>query len=394
MAKDIISVSQLTGAIKTALETSFGTIRVQGEISNFNAHSSGHRYFTLKDEGAQISCTMWRSRQLNFMPSNGMKVIVSGHITVYPPRGNYQIECDSLTPVGLGDLYLAYEELKRKLEESGYFDPSRKKNIPRFPLKIGVATSPTGAAVKDIISTIGRRNPLCEIYFRPTKVQGDGSSADIVKAIQDLDSADTDVIIIGRGGGSIEDLWAFNEESTANAIFKCNKPIISAVGHETDFTIADYIADLRAATPTAAAEIVTSVTIENLLDFIDSSCDDMTSSVTNIMENYKTSVNNFTGSYAFRRIYDRITMFSQLTDDLQNRASKSMHYQLRHLLQKIDSLHSECKLLNPDAPLKKGFALLKRKGKVLGKYDPLNVFDSIEIIRETEKAKAYITDID
>ncbi|MES2766690.1 MAG: exodeoxyribonuclease VII large subunit, partial [Bacteroidota bacterium] len=252
-----ISVTQLTRTIRGILEETFEGIRVSGEISNFKHHSSGHRYFTLKDEGAQIGCTMWRTRSLGFVPADGMKVVVFGNISVYPPQGKYQIDCITMMPLGKGDLHLAFELLKEKLARAGYFDPSRKRPLPLFPLKIGVITSPTGAAVRDILSTLERRMPACEIYFRPALVQGDGAAEDIAEAIYQLNNLDCDVIIAGRGGGSLEDLWAFNTEIVARAIFESRVPFVSAVGHETDFTIADFVADIRAATPTAAAELVT-----------------------------------------------------------------------------------------------------------------------------------------
>jgi len=197
----IVTVSELSSAISSLLAEGIGFVSVQGEISNFKSHSSGHKYFTLKDEHAQISCTVWRSRRLNFLPEDGMKVIVTGELTVYPPQGKYQIECSSIKQVGQGELYLAFEMLKKKLEAKGMFETARKRAIPELPLTIGISTSPTGAAIQDMLSTINRRMPVCTIYFRPTLVQGEGSAEDIAQAIDDLNSYSPDVIIIGRGGG-------------------------------------------------------------------------------------------------------------------------------------------------------------------------------------------------
>ncbi|MFP4529362.1 MAG: exodeoxyribonuclease VII large subunit, partial [Candidatus Kapaibacterium sp.] len=290
MEEKIISVSQLTQAIKSVLEEGFGDVTVSGEISNFKAHSSGHRYFTLKDEGAAISCVMWRGRNLTFAPTDGMKVVARGRLSVYPPRGNYQLDCFSLSPQGQGDLFLAFEALKKKLGEAGYFAPERKRALPALPMKIGVATSPTGAAVRDIMSTIERRFPAANIYFRPAIVQGDEAGPDVALSIRELAATNADIIIIGRGGGSLEDLWAFNTEIVADAIFKCPVPVISAVGHETDFTIADFTADVRAATPTAAAELATPTPAAELIRGIAQYQQLMTSNISNKIALHKDAV--------------------------------------------------------------------------------------------------------
>ena len=255
-APPIPTVSEFTRRVAGMLEAEFGDITVQGEISGWNRASSGHTYFTLKDEGAVLGAVLWRSRTLEHQIRDGMKVVARGRITLYPPRGQYQLDCTSLVPLGLGDLQIALERLKAKLLAEGLFDPTRKKRLPEFPRKIGVVTSRTGAAVRDIITTLSRRMPLLQVVLRPALVQGAGSAEDIALAIKQLNEFDDiDLLIVGRGGGSIEDLWAFNEEVVARAIAASRIPIISAVGHEIDFTIADFVADLRAATPTAAAEI-------------------------------------------------------------------------------------------------------------------------------------------
>ena len=230
---------------------------LKGEISNFKAHSRGHYYFTLKDDGSRINAIMFASstKKIKFIPSDGMKVLVTGKISVFEANGGYQIYVNDMLEDGVGNLYIAFEQLKKKLEEEGLFDPSIKKKIPKIPRKIGVVTAPTGAAIKDIISTIKRRWPLAEIYLFPTLVQGEDAKEDIVRQIKNSANYDLDTLIVGRGGGSIEDLWAFNEEIVARAIYECQTPVISAVGHEIDFTIADFVADLRAPTPTGAAEM-------------------------------------------------------------------------------------------------------------------------------------------
>ena len=255
-----MTVSELNSYIKNVFDNDrfLSALTVRGEISNFTYHKSGHLYFSLKDEGGQVKAIMFRSSaaSLKFMPENGMKVIVRCSVSVYTQSGSYQLYVSSMQPDGIGALYLAYEQLKSKLESEGLFDESHKKSIPVFPERIGVITSPTGAAVRDIINVTGRRYPVGKIYLYPSLVQGEGAEANLIQALDYFnDSNLVDVIIIGRGGGSIEDLWAFNGEALARKIFEVDIPIISAVGHETDFTICDFVADLRAPTPSAAAEI-------------------------------------------------------------------------------------------------------------------------------------------
>ena len=253
------TITALNKAIKNMFDEKkeLNNIHLKGEISNFKHHSRGHLYFTLKDENSQLSAIMFASstKNLKFEPSDGMKVLVSGRVSVYEMGGTYQIYVEEMIEDGLGNLYLEFEKLKKKLEAEGLFKKEYKKEIPKFPSKIGIITAPTGAAIKDILSTIKRRFPIVETILFPTLVQGVDAKDDIVKNIELANTYDLDVIILGRGGGSIEDLWAFNEECVARAIFKSHIPIISGVGHEVDFTISDFVADIRAATPTGAAEI-------------------------------------------------------------------------------------------------------------------------------------------
>jgi exodeoxyribonuclease VII large subunit len=257
----ILTVSQLTHAIKLSLESTFPYICLQGEVSNTTLHSSGHFYFTLKDAGAQIYAVMFKQHAISLktLPKEGAQVIVKGEINVFPPSGKYQILVRELKPVGLGELLLKLEELKIKLHRLGWFRTDRKRPLPKLPKRIGVVTSPTGAAIQDMLNVLTRRFKGFHLILNPVKVQGEGAALEIAKAIEQFNLHDlVDVIIIGRGGGSIEDLWAFNEEIVAKAIFESRLPIISAVGHETDHCIADYVADVRAPTPSAAAEIVIS----------------------------------------------------------------------------------------------------------------------------------------
>lgn len=267
--RPIYTVSQLTEEIKTLLERNFEYLWVEGEISNLRLPSSGHLYFTLKDESAQVRGVMFRlqTRLLKFEPADGLQVICYGRLSVYEPRGEYQIVVDYMEPKGLGALQLAFEQLKEKLSREGLFDPAHKKPLPHLPQKIGLVTSPTGAAIRDILQIIDRRFTNVHILLYPVRVQGAGAAQEIAQAIGELNQwPGIEVIIVGRGGGSLEDLWAFNEEAVARAIFNSQIPIISAVGHEVDFTMADFVADLRAPTPSAAAELV----VRNKVELIQS----------------------------------------------------------------------------------------------------------------------------
>jgi len=260
--RQVLTVSQLTRAVRSVLEGQFSKVWIEGEISNYRAHGSGHHYFTLKDEGAQISCVLFRgqARHLNFQPSDGQRVQAQGNVSVYEARGQYQLIVQWLQPKGMGDLQARFEALKRKLDAEGLFDPAIKQPLPSFPHTIAVVTSPTGAAIRDILNVLKRRAPWVNVMVYPVAVQGSGAEHGIAAAIRALSDNDSlrdqiDMVIVGRGGGGLEDLWNFNEEVVARAIYECPLPIISAVGHEIDFTIADFVADLRAPTPSAAAEL-------------------------------------------------------------------------------------------------------------------------------------------
>ena len=267
MEDKYLTVSQLNRYIKYKLDQDYNLSNVflKGEISNFKAHTRGHMYFTLKDEGSRINAVMFlnNAKKLSFQPIDGMKVMVIGRVSAYEATGSYQIYVDEMTEDGVGNLYIEFEKLKKKLETEGLFNPLKKKRIPKFPKKIGVVTASTGAAIRDILTTIKRRWPIAEVILFPSLVQGASAAPDIVKNIKLADSFGVDTLIVGRGGGSIEDLWCFNDEEVARTIASCKTPIISGVGHEIDFTIADFVADLRAPTPTAAAELA----VPNKIDF-------------------------------------------------------------------------------------------------------------------------------
>lgn len=330
-----LTVSEITRLIKKDLEENFSSLSIVGEISNFKAHSSGHWYFTLKDSDAQISCTMWRgvNNYVFFSPQDGMKIIIIGRITVYPPRGNYQIEVKTMQPAGVGELQLAFEKLKAKLHREGLFDPENKKELPELPMKIGIVTSIGGAALKDMISVAKRRFPLVEIVIASCAVQGVGAADSIVSAIQRLNKQnDIEVIIVARGGGSLEDLWAFNEETVAYAIYNSVIPIVTGIGHEVDFTIADFVADHRAATPTAAMEILTpeKEEIENLIRDFD---DEITGKMFNKIEELKVQIFSALNSYGFRSPFDLLRLFNQKVDSALYRLNQTTEKYISKLFQ-------------------------------------------------------------
>ena len=377
-----LSVSEITMQIRSMLEQGIGSVIVVGEISNFKQHGSGHRYFSLKDEYAQISAVMWKGKPLQFPLTDGMKVIAKGNITVYPPQGRYQLDCQSIVPLGTGDLYMAFEELKKSLAAKGLFDVQRKSDLPEFPLTIGIATSATGAAVQDMLSTLKRRNPLAHIILRPTIVQGDTAPKDIINAIKELESSESEVIIIARGGGSMEDLWAFNNEGVAYAIAECTKPIVSGVGHETDITIADFVADMRAATPTAAAELVSPITIYDLYHHLDIKREAMSKSTQYLLSTMKDDLRRLDQHSGFRRLSEHIRNAAQKRDDLELRLHQSLARNLQICQKNLQSLEIQCMALHPYSPLKKGFALIKRDQQVLSSEDAILIGEQLTLIRE------------
>lgn len=365
--ESILSVSELTGLIKTVLEESFDEVFVVGEISNFKAHVSGHWYFTLKDANAQISCAMWRglNSYVFFTPQDGMKVIVKGKLTVYPPRGSYQIDVRSMQPAGEGELQAAFEKLKRKLAEEGLFDEKYKKPIPKFPVKIGIVTAIDGAAFRDMISIAKRRYPLVELIIAASKVQGEGAANEIAASIKLLNKrGDIDVIIVGRGGGSLEDLWAFNEEIVAREIFASKIPIISGVGHEIDFTISDFVADLRAPTPSAAMELATPNS-EQLFAFIDEFLYYINNRIFEITSNYKDKIEHLIKSYGFRLPQDLIKNKIQFLDSLLYRFQNGIESKFNFESNKVALLAHKIESFNLEKTLKRGFTLIKQNDKYI-----------------------------
>ncbi len=370
----ILTVSELTKEIRRTLEEFFEQVSVIGEISNFKSHISGHWYFSLKDADAVINCTMWKgfNQYIFFTPQDGMKIFVNGKLTVYPPRGSYQLDIRSMKPAGLGELQEAFERLKKKLEAEGLFDEKFKKPIPGFPIKIGVVTAIDGAAFRDLVSVAERRFPLVEIVIAPARVQGSGSAESIVNSIKLLNQkADIDVIILARGGGSIEDLWAFNEEIVARAIFKSKIPVISGVGHEVDFTIADYVSDLRAPTPSVAMELATP-DVSDINDFIIEFLSRSSDNVAQYIEDKTRDVSSFIGSYGFKIPMDILTRKAQQVDIS---ISKINHHIQKHSMiynNKLSLLSKSLDSYDVQRVLRRGFVLVKQNSKFVTRASGFN----------------------
>ena len=400
-----ITVNQLTKYIKYKIDNdmNLNEVFLKGEISNFKAHSRGHFYFTLKDEYSRISAVMFSSsaKNIKFMPQDGMKVLITGKVSVFETTGNYQIYVNEMLEDGIGNLYIAYEQLKKKLEEEGLFAAEHKKKIPKIPTRVGVVTAPTGAAIKDIISTIKRRWPLCEILLFPSLVQGEEAHQDIVKQIKNAENYDLDTLIVGRGGGSIEDLWPFNEEDVARAIYDCQIPTISAVGHEIDFTIADFVADLRAPTPTAAAEISVPEKQE-VLSYLNQVNIRLYKSVNNKIQINKKHIDEIKKHYIFTNpitIYQAKEMlFDSLEERLKHSLSNLIHikekkYQIVKssiILQNPEILFdkkknkylntlSKLETLSPLKTLKRGYTITKKDNKVITSIKNIKKGDNINI---------------
>ncbi|OGU69450.1 MAG: exodeoxyribonuclease VII large subunit [Stygiobacter sp. RIFOXYC12_FULL_38_8] len=378
---EILSVSEITGLVKQTLEDEFDEVSVIGEISNFKAHVSGHWYFTLKDSNAQINCTMWRglNSYVFFSPKDGMKIIANGKITVYPPRGSYQLDVRSMKPAGVGELQAAFEKLKQKLFEEGLFDEENKKPIPRFPQKIGVVTAIDGAAFQDMKSISSRRYPLAELVIASCRVQGEGAAEEIVKSIKLLNQQnDIDVIVVGRGGGSLEDLWAFNEEIVARAIFASKIPVISAVGHEVDFTISDFVADLRAATPSAAIELATP-NKDDLFGYISEFSYYNSQKMFEILRSCRDEVTSHITSYGFRMPQDFIRNKTQYLDSVLYKFSNLADNKIVSGKTRIDLLESKINAMSVDSVLKRGFSYIKQNERVIARMKNFTTEESFLI---------------
>ncbi len=363
-----LTVTQINKYIKYKMDndSNLSVVYLKGEISNFKNHSSGHLYFTIKDESSRILAVMFRGNasKINFKPVDGSKVLVVGRISCYEASGNYQIYVEEMLEDGVGNLYLEFEKLKKKLGDKGYFDDMYKKPIPKFPKRIGIITAPTGAAIRDIITTINRRYKLVELYIFPSLVQGENAKDDIVKNLERANNYDLDLIILGRGGGSIEDLWAFNEEVVADAIFKSNIPIISAVGHEIDFTISDFVSDLRAPTPTAAAELSVPNTMD-LINYIKQLEIRASKSMENIIDVKKSRLNSLVNSYVLKNPKNMYEIKSQKLDNLVDKLNIYIKRNLNDKNNRFINILNKLDALNPINTIKRGYSITKSKDKVI-----------------------------
>ena len=364
-----LSVSALTKYIKRKFDADphLQNVYIKGEISNFKQHTSGHMYFTLKDEKARLLSVMFaaNNKGMKFLPENGMKVLVKGDISLYEAGGQYQLYVKSMAPDGVGDLYLAYEQLKKKLEGAGLFLAEHKKPIPQYPKSVGVITSPTGAALRDILTTIKRRYPIARIIVYPALVQGNNAAKSIAKAISMANArAESDVLIVGRGGGSIEELWAFNEEIVAESIYDSDIPVISAVGHETDFTIADFVADMRAPTPTGAAELAVPH-LNEILERLMNRKNRLTRSIQEAVNFERTRLTRMERSYAFRYPHK---MYEQKLEQLDKTMDRLGRTSTRYFMKKRDELNQLNDILkkqHPEQAVKNAKDELQQHAKVL-----------------------------
>lgn len=422
-----LKISDLNEYIKAMFEenTFLRRIYLRGEISNFKNHTRGHLYFTLKDETSRISAVMFYNNALSlqFKPEDGMNVLVTGRISCYPAQGTYQIYVEKMEMDGIGNLYIEYEKLKKKLASEGLFDQKYKKTIPKYPKRIGIITASTGAAIRDILSTIKRRYPICETILFPSLVQGASAAPEIVRQIKKANEFDLDVIICGRGGGSIEDLWAFNEEMVARAIFESKIPIISAVGHEVDFTIADFVADLRAPTPTGAAEMAVPTKLDTL-NYINEKKSRLKTYIENTLKHKNTKLDHLKNNFILKNPMALYELKEQKLDSLLEQATKQIKNKLTEsenslLLLKNNSIlkeplrmyeknrvsletskikatnliknileknkHKEemmintLKLVNPLNILDKGYSLVTKEEKIIKDKEEINIEDKINI---------------
>ncbi len=405
MKNKYLTVEALTKYLKFKFDSDVNlkTVYLKGEISNFKAHTTGHFYFSLKDEYSKINAIMFSSnnKKLLFTPTEGMKVLVRGRISIYEATGNYQIYIDEMLEDGLGNLHIAFEQLKEKLSKEGLFEQVHKKPIPKIPNRVGVVTAATGAAVKDIISTIKRRFPICEILLFPSLVQGDKAAPDIVKKIEQANDHDLDVLIVGRGGGSIEDLWPFNEEIVARAIFNSRIPIISAVGHEIDYTISDFVSDLRAPTPTAAAELA----VPNIVDLthnLNQIAIRLNESIYNQINFKKLYLDSVKNSFVIKNPMIMYENKQQKLDNIIEKINQLLSYKLErnkvllnnlknnnillnpiHLYKpkklELTNIISKLELLNPLSILKRGYTLTYIDNKIVKSVDDINIDTKLKI---------------
>lgn len=379
----VYTVTEVTRAIKAQLETTFPQLWVEGEISNFKHHSSGHMYFTLKDRQSQLRCVMFRglNTKLQFQPEHGMKVFAFGHINVYEFGGYYQLNVRIMRPGGLGVLNIEFERIKKKLQQEGLFDPQNKKALPFLPRTIGIITSPTGAAIRDMLHVLRRRDPAVEVRIYPVRVQGEGAAEEIAEALDEMNRiGGCDLLITGRGGGSLEDLWPFNQEVVARAIFRSRIPVISAVGHEVDFTISDFVADHRAATPSAAAELAVPV-VADVLRHLETVARRIGRALQNRIETYALRLDRLSSSRLFqpeRLVKDRMEDVQRSCDKLQHR----MQTILEQKKNQLRFVEGKLSVLDPLAVLHRGYSVTvrERDNAIVKRIEDVETGERIKIL--------------
>lgn len=405
MIDNYITIGEINRYLKDLFDNdrNLQEVYLKGEISNFKAHTRGHFYFTLKDDTSRINAVMfsYRASSLKFVPSDGMKVLVKGKVSVYEATGAYQIYVDEMQEDGIGNLYIEFEKLKKKLAAEGLFDKDKKKRIPKVPRRIGIVTASTGAAIRDILTTIKRRFPICETILFPSLVQGTEAAKDIVRNIEIANTYDIDTLIVGRGGGSIEDLWPFNEEIVARAIYNSKVPVISAVGHEIDFTIADFVADLRAPTPTAAAELAVP-DMETIKTYLDNVRSRSTISINSFIDTRRQNLSSLVNSYILKKPTAMYEIKEQNLDFLIDRINKEMTLVIENMRirlfkvsnsyvltnpdilykfkkQGLEHLINKLDVLNPMNTLKRGYAIVKSSSGVVSDIGNVKVDDIVNI---------------
>ena len=419
MIDNYITIGEINRYLKDLFDNdrNLQEVYLKGEISNFKAHTRGHFYFTLKDDTSRINAVMfsYRASSLKFVPSDGMKVLVKGKVSVYEATGAYQIYVDEMQEDGIGNLYIEFEKLKKKLATEGLFDKDKKKRIPKVPRRIGIVTASTGAAIRDILTTIKRRFPICETILFPSLVQGTEAAKDIVKNIELANTYDIDTLIVGRGGGSIEDLWPFNEEIVARAIYNSRVPVISAVGHEIDFTIADFVADLRAPTPTAAAELAVP-DMATIKTYLDNAISRSTISINSCIDSRKQSLGSLVNSYVLKKPTAMYEIKEQNLDFLIDRINKEMKIILdntrvrlfkvsnsyvltnpdilyKFKMQGLEHLINKLEVLNPMNTLKRGYAIVKKDDKVVSDLKKVQIDDNINIEVKSGMINAKVLEV-
>jgi len=419
MNNNYITIGALNKYLKNLFDVdpNLQEVYLKAEISNFKAHTRGHLYFTLKDETSRINAVMFSYNvgKLKFKPIDGMKVLVKGKISVYEATGSYQIYVEEMDQDGLGNLYIEYEKLKKKLAAEGLFDQSKKKKIPKVPKKIGIVTASTGAAIKDILTTIKRRFPICETILFPSLVQGGSAKDDIVRNIKLANTYDIDTLIVGRGGGSIEDLWAFNEEIVARAIYESKVPVISAVGHEIDFTIADFVADLRAPTPTAAAELAVP-NMETINTYLETAISRSTISINNYIDTRRQNLSSLVSSYVLKKPTALYEIKEQNLDFLIDNLNKEIKKVLdnnkvrlskvtssyvitnpdiiyKYKVQQMEHIVNKLDVLNPMNTLKRGYSIIKKDDKVISDINNVKVSDILNINIKNGNINAKVIEV-